>query len=126
MQALPDSVQMIADVIGVEATLHLIASLPRAFSKGHPAGQPILYVPKNISPAHRLAEQLTFPVAQKLSVAFGGEILYPAACDQLKIRYYRARAVDEMFAKGMRKIEIATMLQIDEKTVGRVARTGQS
>ncbi len=77
---LPRSVQDIADVIGRDLALHLIAHLPRRYSKGHPAGQPNLYVPKMLSVDHVLVRVIGIDAAQKLVAAFGGENLYPAIC----------------------------------------------
>lgn len=122
MQALPDSVQMIADVIGVDAALHLIDNLPRyaVQSTANPSGKLILYVPKSLALNHRLVAVLGYQDALKLVRAFGGEILYPAAVCKQVARVDRDDAIVRFAARGMRKIEIATMLQVDPKTVGRI------
>jgi len=77
---LPDSVQQIAEVIGDELALRLVDKLPRAFSKGHRAGEPVLYVPKVLPPDHRLVAIIGWTDALKLSRHFGGELMFLATC----------------------------------------------
>jgi hypothetical protein len=121
MEALPASVQMIADVIGVDEALRLVNLLPRKYRKQNPSGEAILYVPKaeSLGADHRLVQILGYPAALKLVRVFGGEILYPAICKQV-ITACREDTVIRFRAKGMRKIEIATMLQISERQVSRI------
>lgn len=86
MAKLPASVQEIADVIGEAQALRLVDMLPRRRATEHPAGLPMLYVPKRIPPSHRLVEILGRADAEKLSRHFGGERLSPATCELARKR----------------------------------------
>lgn len=85
---------MLADVIGRDDALRLVESLPRKWRKQHPAGEPILYVPKSLPTDHALVRTLGYAKALRLVRAFGGEILYPAACATMK-RHERNVAILE-------------------------------
>ena len=115
-QELPRTVQQIADVIGRDSALHLVNQLPRAFTKGHPSGQPILYVPKVLSPDHPLVQILGFTDAKRLVQAFGGEILYPAACFNL-VRQTRNREVVRLLREGWNARDIARAFGLTLKQV---------
>ncbi|EGO80860.1 hypothetical protein, partial [Xylella fastidiosa] len=92
---LPASVQELADVIGRKQALTLIGQLPRTYPKGRRSGKVILYVPKALSPHHRLVSILGWEDAQKLVDVFGGEILQPANCNYIA-RHARDCAVVEL------------------------------
>lgn len=79
---LPKSVQEIADVIGRERALHLIANLPRCYAgtPGKKSTRPMLYVPQRITMDHLLVQILGFEDAKKMVDVFGGECLCPASC----------------------------------------------
>jgi hypothetical protein len=83
---LPASVQEIADVIGREQALHLVANLPRRSDNrpGKACKRPMLYVPQRITMDHKLVAILGFEDAAKMVNAFGGENLYPATCSENK------------------------------------------
>jgi len=105
MPTLPSSVQQIADVIGREPALELIRQLPRRYPKDHPIGRPILYVPRRLTPDHPLVAMIGWHTAAKLVRAFGGEILYPAACADMN-RQERNRGILRMLKDGA-SLEIA-------------------
>jgi hypothetical protein len=79
---LPASVQEIADVIGREQALRLIASLPsyRDNRPGKAHKRLMLYVPQRITMDHLLVQVLGFEDAAKMVNHFGGECLHPANC----------------------------------------------
>ena len=104
--SLPRSVQQIADVIGNDAALYLVNRLSRAYTKGHPAGQPILYVPKSLSSDHPLTRILGLPDAQRIVQAFGGEILYPATCFEV-LRQRRNHEVIGLVRQGWHVRDVA-------------------
>lgn len=118
---LPRSVQQIADVIGRDAALTLVRKLPRAYTKGHPSGQPILYVPKSMPPDHALVRLIGYPAAEKLAAAFGGEILYPAACIELD-RAARNREIERLFRAGSSEVEIARLFGLTVRHVQNIRR----
>lgn len=113
---LPRSAQEIADVIGQQAALHLIDSLPRCYDRRH-GTRVILYVPKALPITHRLVAILGWHNAHKLSRHFGGEILYPANCNVA-----RAKARDRMLQAGASLEEIAAVLACE---IGRVSEFGR-
>jgi hypothetical protein len=75
---IPQSIQEIADVIGLERAFYLVGRLPRR--KGN---RVMLYVPKKLKANHRLVGILGLEDARKMVQAFGGENLYPANCAYL-------------------------------------------
>ncbi len=78
---LPNSVRVIAEVIGLESTMNLLNQLPVTVSPGQRKRHVLmLYVPKRLSPEHELVRMIGYRDATKLVRAFGGEILYPANC----------------------------------------------
>jgi len=98
-ESLPESVQQIADVIGRDAALRLVNRLPRSYAGRRQSGIPMLYVPRLLSPDHSLVQLIGFPAAQKLVRAFGGEILYPAACIDV-VRHARNREIVRLLNDG--------------------------
>ncbi|HHW4685697.1 MAG TPA: hypothetical protein ACQGQG_10480, partial [Xylella sp.] len=115
-EALPQSAQDIADVIGRDQTLMLIGQLPRAYSKGRPSGKVILYVPKRLSPDHRLVSILGWGDAQKLVDAFGGEILQPANCTSIA-RGERDHGIVALLRFGIPSHEIAQLFGVSVRHV---------
>lgn len=111
---LPQSVQQIADVIGRDEALDLVARLPRHFQKHHPTGRVLLYVPKALPDGHRLVDLLGRELAEQLVAAFGGEILYPAACVAMS-RARRKVVIREQVAQGVAREDIAKSHGITER-----------
>lgn len=119
---LPRSVQEIADVIGRDAALLLVESLPRAYSGMHRrSGLVILYVPKTIKPDHQLVGILGWETAAKLVHAFGGEMLQPATCFGLRIGERNA-AIHARRASGVSVQSIAREFHISDRQVRNVLR----
>lgn len=77
---LPRTIQEIADVIGRDRALFLVGKLPRCYSglPGKAQWRVIMYVPKRMGLEHELVRILGWPDANKLRLAFPGEILQPA------------------------------------------------
>lgn len=115
---LPASVQEIADVIGRQATLYLIGQLPTCYcgSDGSKSNRVILYVPKSLSPTHRLVQILGWPVAHKLVRAFGGEILYPANCQHI-YRGWRDQGIRAMLRQGYGTDTVANLFGVSRRHV---------
>lgn len=111
----------IADVIGVDAALRLVANSPRIYSPCHPSGRVVLYVPRSMRPDHPLVALLGWDAAHKLARAFGGEILRPADCVNLS-RAERDAAIRRMVAEGIPAVKIAEHFSLTPQQVRNIAR----
>ncbi len=125
---LPESVTAIADVIGVEATLHLIGASPKAYRKDRrynsaTSSKVILYIPKlsNLKADALLVRTVGWQNAVKLCKFFGGELLQPACCIGIH-REFVAREVVRMRKSGMTAQHIAALLEITERHVRRIVQ----
>lgn len=123
---LPRSVREIAEVIGVERSLHLVGQLPRCYERDHryPAAKRscvILYVPKSLRPDHPLVSILGWQDADKLVKAFGGEILQPGNCMDI-YRRFRDQAIVQMLRQGIPSAHIAEMMSLSERQIRNLAR----
>lgn len=120
---LPASVQEIADVIGRETALYLIGQLPTCYAgtDGKRSTRVILYVPKRLSPRHRLVEILGWERAQKLVEGFGGEILQPANCQEV-YRRFRDTEAKRLVATGMAARQLAEVLAVSERHIRNIAK----
>lgn len=118
---LPRSVQEIADVIGRDAALLLVDSLPRAYSPCHPSGKVILYVPQSIRPDHHLVQLLGWANAEKLVDSFGGMMLQPAICTALRVGE-RDEAIRGMRSRGISVQAIAREFGITDRHVRNIVR----
>jgi hypothetical protein len=126
---LPSSVQEIADVIGRERALYLVGRLPRYLSpdvrtretcKGGHSTRVIMYVPKRMTFDHELVRILGWNDAEKLRVAFGGEILKPAVCGDL-YKPFRDAGIRRAWAAGGVTIELlAEWFSVNPKTIKNV------
>lgn len=125
---LPDSVQEIADVIGRDQALHLVANLPKAYSldrrwSGAEKARLILYVPTvaRLNATHQLVRILGWHDAIKLCKAFGGEIMYPAMCKAVERDERNARIL-AMLAGGLTPAEVAASFRMTVENVRRIKR----
>jgi hypothetical protein len=118
---LPRSVREIAEVIGVETTMRLINQLPTCAtpSNRHHA-IPILYVPKRLSPDHRLVQILGWHDANRLVQHFGGEILAPANCADV-YKAIRNRYIRELLALGYKPDLVADLIGMTVRNVRNIA-----
>ena len=105
---LPQSAREIAEVIGRELALGLIASLPQSGSRPWRRG---LYVPKNLPVDHWLVRKLGWKMAQKLSRAFAGMILQPANCRVIERRFHH-RVIPNLVADGVPVEEVAELTRL--------------
>lgn len=110
---LPDSVQMVADVIGEDAALKLVEQWPP--TPGHCVS---IYVPARIPDAHRLVDIIGMEQARTLSRHFAGEVLKLAAGGRLRSRLRRADMRSRV-AAGERVPDVARQLEVSERTVRR-------
>ena len=113
---LPKSVQEIADVIGRERALLLVGNLPRYYDYTNQNTRVIMYVPKELTPEHRLVHILGWDDAQKLAKFFGGETLKPANCSFI-YREFRERCMVSMLESGFGMEEVASLFNVCVRTV---------
>lgn len=119
---LPQSVQEIADVIGRERALYLVGQLPRhAPPSGNGREQVILYVPKELTPDHRLVQILGRRDAQRLVDAFPGEILKPGTCMDL-YRDHRDAGILSAWDDGVPISMIAQWFKVSTRHVQNVVK----
>lgn len=122
---LPDSVQELAQIIGRDRALALVANLPK--TTDHRGGErPMLYVPKRVTSDHPLVRALNIGgpqdnpaalvAAQKLVEAFGGEILYPAGCKRA-LTACRDNNVGEEMARGKKPGPTASAMGLTARQV---------
>ncbi len=107
-EPLPHSVQVIADVIGRDAALLLASQLPRAYATGRPSGRAMLYVPKQVTPGHRLVQILGAEAAAKLIRVFAGEVMLLATCAGVK-RSERNGKIAQLLAEGAAPEQVREM-----------------
>lgn len=111
---LPRSVQEIADVIGRDQALHLVARLrERCTSRTLNIYIP---APDRLHARHALVEMIGMEDAQALAQVFGGAHVYPASCRQMR-RALENRDILKLRDAGMSIKEIAAELALSTKWV---------
>lgn len=120
---LPASVREIAEVIGRAPTLRMLGQLPEitAGIEGKRGRRPLLYVPKRITPDHRLYRILGPEGAEKLARAFGGESLQPANCRGVYIAM-RDAALLQMLATGARATVVSEITGVSIRQIRNIRR----
>lgn len=120
---LPGSVREIAEVIGRQATLHLLGQLPAcvAGKPGKQSSRVMLYVPKRLSPGHRLVQILGAEKAMALVRAFGGEVLQPANCRKIYAKH-RDEAILKMLRDGARLSMVQSIMRVSKRHIVNLAR----
>lgn len=116
LRALPKSVREIAEVIGIEQTIHLLAQLPAYQRPDRKTPTLIMYVPKRLPLDHELIAMIGYRDAQKLVRVFGGEILYPCSCKDI-FRLMRDDAIRSMIRLGARAEVVAGLFGMTERNV---------
>lgn len=116
---LPESAQVIADVIGREATLHLAKHLRYdglIYSKSRRCR--LFYVPKlkRLTESYWLVQVIGYENAKLLQDEFGGSLLTLAACSET-LRGERNHRVVAAYKAGKSVQEIATLHAIAPRTV---------
>lgn len=132
----PKGLRELANVIGREKALYLISQLPRTYcgAPGKKSWQPMLYVPKRLSPTHMLVRILGWHDAEKLVAVFGGELLKPPSCASI-YRQWRDASIRRLhLERGMGIDELADWFGlctrrvhdiVTGKPTGRIARRVQ-
>lgn len=120
---MPGSVREIAQVIGRQAALRLIGALPAcvAGKDGKRSSRVMLYVPKRLTPDHRLVQILGADKAMALVRAFGGEVMQPANCRRIYARY-RDEAILKMVRDGARVSMIQSIMRVSKRHVANLVR----
>ena len=108
IEDLPDSVQYLASVIGLEAALRVVEE----------RGGITLCVPLNPGRDHWLADLIGWPALQALSAHYGGEEVEIPRCKQA---LRNARAL-ECFNTGMSEAETARALGMTERSIRNIRR----
>jgi len=119
---LPRGVQLIAEVIGREPALKLVAELPRVYSRGRPSGQVMLYVPHHLTEGHRLVQILGEEAALKLVTVFAGEVMLLPVCADL-CHAFRNQAMEIERARGASEREICKLFCISPSRVRAIKKS---
>lgn len=112
----PKSAQVIAEVIGAQATLALSERCYSRASYYRHTGCLNLSIPKTIPRDHWIMETLGRTKAMKLSETFGGEKIPLAKCTAIQ-RGKRNDEIRSLSASGKTITEIADQFQITTKAV---------
>ncbi|WP_139223135.1 hypothetical protein [Microbulbifer thermotolerans] len=112
---MPESVQEIADVIGRDRALYLIGQLPQIGARKR---RRCISVPKpaRLTADHQLVQILGWDDARRMSEVFGGEILQPAVCRGLLVRW-RHIAVRRLARQGYKNSELAEIFDMSIRGV---------
>lgn len=119
---LPNSVQEIADVIGREAALYLIGQLPRCYPPSRKSQAVVMYVPKRLTTDHPLFRILGWTPAQKLVAEFGGEILYPANCNEIYRRFRDSEVRRLANENGMTAADLSEIMGVSARHIQNLMR----
>lgn len=122
---LPDSVQQVADVIGVEAALNLVRLWPRTNVKSTAKGRVVIYVPTTLSSGHALVDILGETLAQKFVRYFGGELLFLAGCAAQRTRETHRAIVAALHADAS-PIMVARVFGISPQHARRIRKANLS
>jgi hypothetical protein len=117
---LPYQTRLVADVIGVERALYLVANWRRtniANSK-HYGERICIYVPATLPVDHELVRVMGWNDAQKLVQAFRGEILQLSTCADV-FKAWRNDAIAHLHKTGVPSKKIAEHFKISPRTVER-------
>lgn len=115
---LPRNVQEVADVIGRDAALRLVDSLPRALNR---PWQRWCYVPQKIRPDHPLSLLLGWVLAEKLVHVFGGEMLTLSNCSYTR-KDERDAAIRSMRASGRSVQDVAREFRMSDRQVRNIVK----
>ncbi|WP_284266127.1 Mor transcription activator family protein [Roseicyclus amphidinii] len=115
---LPESVATVAEVIGRDAALRLVAALPA--SPGKP-WQAAVYIPSEprLRPGHQLVAILGWEVAAQLCRGLGGEMFFLSKCRELH-RAHRNRRIWELRAEGLTAGQIGARIGMSADTVRKI------
>jgi len=123
---LPESVQVIADVIGREKALILIGKLPRHICgiEGRKCSRIAFYIPtvKRMRLDHSLVKILGWNDALKLAKFFGGEIMQVSTCVGIYKEFIR-KTIQRMRDQNLKTSTISGRLQLPEWYVRQIMKT---
>ncbi|KRG42609.1 hypothetical protein ARC63_11265 [Stenotrophomonas geniculata ATCC 19374 = JCM 13324] len=125
MNALPDSIQTLAEVIGESAALTLVRAWPPTTSSTTGRHRVIVYVPSTLPDQHRLIDILGRDVAQRLVNHFGGELLFLASCFAASA-HERREQIARAVACGMPREHVAREFGVSQTTIKRALRGARS
>ncbi|MEO5376239.1 MAG: hypothetical protein H7832_00410 [Magnetococcus sp. DMHC-6] len=103
---LPDSLQEIKEIIGMEGALTLVQR----------CGGTRLFVPKKINAQHKLVELLGFERARRLCLHFGGETLLIVRAAKAK-RLARNREIIRLYDDGGSVRNLAKEFNLTERAI---------
>ncbi len=125
MNALPDSIQTLAEVIGESAALTLVRAWPPTTSSTTGRHRVIVYVPSSLPDQHRLIDILGLEVAQRLVAHFGGELLFLASCFAASA-HERREQIARAVASGTPREHVAREFGVSQTTIKRALRGARS
>ncbi|HGM7095549.1 MULTISPECIES: helix-turn-helix domain-containing protein [Stenotrophomonas] len=121
MNALPDSIQTLAEVIGESAALTLVRAWPPTTSSTTGRHRVIVYVPSTLPDQHRLIDILGHDAARRLVAHFGGELLFLASCFAAGA-HERREQIARAVASGMPRDHVAREFGVSQTTIKRALR----
>lgn len=121
MSELPDSIKVIAEVIGVTAALKLVREWPRTVSGSTGRGRIVLYVPTSLPSRHQLIDVLGEELAQLMVKRFGGELLFLASGHSF-CAHERRDMIARAVLAGMPRERVALHYEVSQTTIKRAMR----
>lgn len=118
---LPDNVRQIAAVIGRERALLLVGKVLKWDRGGNYGRAGCLYVPRRLTPGHKLIDLAGQPDALRLVEAFGGEILHISPCAAVLRRWRNAEAA-RLAAAGVTRREVAEIIGVCQRHLSNLLR----
>lgn len=116
---LPFRTQQVADVIGVERALYLVANWKRTKCSNPKQRERLcIYVPASLPVDHELVRVMGWHDAQKLVNAFRGEILHLSTCADV-FKSWRNDAIVHLHKSGVPSRKIAEEFKMSVRTVER-------
>jgi len=119
----PPSVQVVAEVIGRTAALHLAGALPEIPGKPW-KGHTYVPAPSRLLPDHVLVDILGWSDALRMCRMFGGEVLQMSKCRGLE-RTARNRRIWELRESGYGPTRIGDVLDVSPEVVKKVLMAGR-
>lgn len=111
---LPETAQVIADVIGREATLKLASKVSNRN----------LYIPKRMEEHHWISRTIGYAKAYSLTQEFGGLLMSLATCEHYFTRERNAKVRADYLA-GRSTLELATIYDLSQRRVQQIVGKSQ-
>jgi len=121
-EALPDSVQQIAEVIGADSALTLVRNWPRISVNASKRTRIAFYVPKKLLPNAPLIEVVGADAAAKLVERFGGSLMFLADCDKSLRAQSLSKAVIAAIAAGATTTNVGRVFNISQRHARRIVQ----